>query len=89
MDKVVFKKDELIKTLQENASVEVRFTKKSTGEDRIMLCTLNNEVLAADGARLDAPKTERKSPEHLVHVYDLEASAWRSFDINTVYAVSI
>ena len=63
--------------------------KKSTGEDRKMLCTLNDAILAQDGASVDSTKPERKSPDHLVHVYDIEKSAWRSFDINTVYAVSI
>lgn len=86
---MTFNKDELVKTLRENSSVEVSFVKKSTGENRVMLCTLNEDVLAADGAKVDAPKPERKSPEHLVHVYDLEKSAWRSFDINSVYAVSV
>lgn len=84
-----FNKDELIKQLRENSSVEVKFVKKSTGENRVMLCALNDEVLAQDGARQGAPKPERASPEHLVHVYDLEKSAWRSFDINTVYEVRV
>ena len=88
MEKPVFEKEALLKTLRENSSVEVSFVKKSTGQNRVMLCTLNETVLAADGASVEST-SERKSPEHLVHVYDLEASGWRSFDINTVYAVSV
>lgn len=97
-------KKSLVKILQENSSVEVKFKKKSTGEDRVMLCTLNKEILEADFAARRAremPKTlsellargiyplvERKTPEHIVHVYDIEASHWKSFDINTVYEVN-
>lgn len=99
-------KNSLVKILQENSSVEVKFKKKSTGEDRVMLCTLNKQILEADGAARRAqqmPKTiaemiandfaavpipERKTPDYIVHVYDIEASHWKSFDINTVYEVN-
>lgn len=89
-------KNSLVKILRENSSVEVKFKKKSTGEDRVMLCTLNMQILKAAWARArraqQMPKSfaipERKTPEHIVHVYDIEASRWKSFDINTVYEVN-
>lgn len=91
MNDVKFSKEELTNILHENASVEVKFTKKTTGEVRVLLCTLNREVLAQDGALKhadpDAPK--RKTPEHLVVVYDLESSSWKSFDIATVFEVNV
>lgn len=103
-------KTNLVDILKKHSSVEVKFRKKSTGEDRVMLCTLNPDILYADGAygnlKKDSeqtiprtlaemiaqdqavPKPERKTPEHIVHVYDIEASHWKSFDINTVYEVN-
>lgn len=91
MSESKFVKEELVQTLKENASVEVKFTKKTTGESRTMLCTLNHEVLAQDGAlKEETPdKPKRKTPEHLVVVYDLESGSWKSFDISTVYEVNV
>jgi hypothetical protein len=82
-------KTELIDLLKANSAVEVKFTKKSDGSTRVMLCTLNKEVLAQAGKLKDAPLTERKHPENLVYAFDLEADAWRSFDINSVFAVNV
>ena len=83
-------RDELVKLLQDNSSVQVKFTKKSTGETRVMLCTLNRFILAQAGAySSESPKTERKTPDHLVHAYDVEAGGWRSFDIATVTEVNV
>lgn len=82
-------KAELIELLKTKSSVQVKFTKKTTGEARTMLATLNRDVLAQAGALTEnTPKPERQIPEHLVHVYDLEASGWRSFDINTLTEVN-
>lgn len=81
-------KSELIDLLKNKSSVQIQFTKKSTGENRVMLATLNRDVLAQAGATgSGAPKPERQVPEHLVHVYDVEASGWRSFDIATLTSV--
>ena len=82
-------KAELIEILKYNSSVEVKFTKKSDGSTRVMLCTLNKEVLAQAGKLKEAPITERYHPEPLVYVFDLEAEAWRSFDINSVFSVNV
>ena len=82
-------KAELIEILKYNSSVEVKFTKKSDGSTRVMLCTLNRDVLAQAGKLKLAPITERNHPEHMVYAFDLEAEAWRSFDINTVFAVNV
>ena len=82
-------KAELIDLLKSNSSVEVKFTKKSDGTTRVMLCTLNKEVLAQAGKLKEAPLTERKHPEHLVYAFDLEAESWRSFDIDSVFAVNV
>ena len=82
-------KNELIEILKSNSSVEVKFTKKSDGTTRVMLCTLNRDVLAQAGKLKEAPITERAHPENLVYAFDLESEAWRSFDINSVFAVNV
>lgn len=82
-------KEQLIELLKEKSAVQVKFVKKTTGELRTMLCTLNREVLAQAGAAsADAPKPERRTPENLVCAYDVEAAGWRSFDITTVTEVN-
>lgn len=83
-----YSKNELIDLLKNNSSVEVKFTKKTTGENRVMICTLNEDVLRKDGVVLKT-NTTRKVADNLVQVYDVESSGFRSFDINTVYAVSV
>jgi hypothetical protein len=86
---MMYDKDTVVKLLTENPYVVVKFKKKTTGEDRVMPCTLNRDILAQAGQLKDAPKPERKVPEHLIHAYAIDIGAWRSFDINTVYDVAI
>ena len=82
-------KDELIELLKTKSSVQIKFTKKTTGEERVMMATLNRDVLAQAGAlTADSPKPERFVPAHLVFVYDVEAAGWRSFDIATLTEVN-
>ena len=81
----LFQKDTLMAKLLESPSIKVKFTKKS-GEDRVMHCTLNREILAQCGALLEASPTRIPNPK-IVVVYDLDANGWRSFDVNSVYEV--
>ena len=60
----------------------VSFTKKTTGEKRIMLCTRNLEKVPED----KLPKgTGRPAKEGVQKVFDLEKNAWRSFCEETVF----
>ncbi len=60
--------------------------KKKDGEDRIMKCTLNNELV---------PQTEKKTErvkevnEDVCPVYDLEKQGWRSFRYDSIKEVKI
>lgn len=67
----------------------VTFT-KINGEQRVMECTLQPELLPAqvvvEGV---APKTDRKKSSSSMAVYDLNAKGWRSFVIKNVTKVHI
>jgi hypothetical protein len=60
-------------------SVTVTFTKRD-GTERVMKCTTSTELVppepVVEGAE---PKREKKVNEDVMPVYDLEASAWKSF----------
>lgn len=55
--------------------VEVTFTKKD-GSQRIMKCTLNPSTIPQDLAPKGSDKAFSKDVQR---VFDIEASAWRSF----------
>ena len=61
----------------------VVFTKKD-GTERVMKCTLKSDVVVPY-----EQKTERKKVqnEEIVSVWDVEKSAWRSFNIRTINEV--
>ena len=73
--------------------VTVTFTKKD-GSERVMNCTLNEELIpkvveTAPASNLeeilkDMPKKERKVNEDILPVYDLDAKSWRSFRWDSV-----
>lgn len=64
---------------------EITFTKKD-GTDRIMKCTLREgEIVPYE------KKTERtrEPKDNLLAVWDLEAAAWRSINIDTIKNVEV
>jgi hypothetical protein len=68
-------------------NVEITFT-KSDGTERIMLCTLAEELIPTD----KLPKTEGeawKVGDDLIKVFDVEKNGWRSFNWSSVYAVNV
>ena len=77
-------RDEMINELREGVCT-VTFTKKN-GEERIMDCTLDMNVIP----EADKPKTDGNVSEGVeatisaVKVYDVKASGWRSFLVDNV-----
>lgn len=66
--------------------VVVEFT-KTDGSQRIMRCTLNPKDLPAN----EGPKkAKQETSEHTsVSVWDLDVEGWRSFRLDSVYAVHL
>lgn len=85
----MFAKDDVVKLLHDHPSVVVKFKKKTTGEDRVMHCTLNHDVLAGKLVESNTTRPTRSVPDTIVKVYDLDVEAWRSFDIDAVYEVTV
>jgi hypothetical protein len=63
--------------------VVVKFTKLN-GDERIMTCTLNPELLPPVEIKEVTDKPERKKSDTSIAVYDLTAKAWRSFVTKSV-----
>ncbi len=73
-------RDELIDLLKEKVLI-VTF-KKVDGDERIMTCTLKKDVLPLYEAKEDAKP--RKPNLEVVHVWDVNKSAWRSFRYDSI-----
>jgi len=74
------------KLLRENIA-EVTFTKKSTGETRVMRCTLNAQHLP-EQTQEQATRAKQFNPE-VVSVFDLDKQDWRSFRIDSIVSVAV
>jgi len=83
----MFTRDGLIDMLRHNI-VTVTFTKLN-GDERVMKCTLLPEHVP------NAPTTngdlvlESKGSSNNIPVWDLDASGWRSFKVESVKTISI
>jgi hypothetical protein len=64
---------------------KVVFT-KSDGTERTMYATLQQQYLPE--MKQDENKPKRSRPDSCIAVWDLENGGWRSFNIDTVNAVS-
>lgn len=81
-------RDYLIEQLQ-NGVVEVDFT-KADGTDRTMRCTLKADLVPKIEKKLiDTTKPERVPNPHVIPVYDLDNSGWRSFRIDSIKTVTV
>jgi hypothetical protein len=68
-------------------NVEIQFMKQDDTE-RVMLCTLSEELIPKD----KLPKNEKvtfSKTDSLIKVFDLDKNEWRSFHWNSVYAVNV
>lgn len=72
-----------LKQLLHETVVEVTFTKKD-GSERVMQCTLNEDVVPVTG---DKQRTVNRS-ESAQPVFDTEAQEWRSFRWDSIKSVS-
>lgn len=65
---------------------EVSFTKVN-GEERVMQCTLREDLLPAPV--LTESKPEREVNEAVLNVWDVTAAGWRSFRVANVRSVKV
>jgi len=75
-------RDELVMLLSKNVA-EVTFT-KNNGEERVMRCTLRNDLVPSTDRK---PGSKRIVSESVVPVWDLENNGWRSFRVDSVKQV--
>lgn len=68
--------------------VTVTFTKKD-GSERVMRCTLQEELLPAQDVKDIKEGKVRNKTEEVVAVWDLEKEAWRSFRLDSITAVKV
>jgi len=75
-------KSDIVSVLQSNVC-DVKFTKVN-GEERLMRCTLKEDLLPEPVAS-DAEINRNRAPKDSVQVvWDLEKTGWRSFRIDSV-----
>lgn len=79
-----FSRANIANTLREN-DAEIIFTKKD-GTKRIMKCTLREGIAIPYEKKTDRV---REVKDDILPVWDLEASAWRSININTIESVNV
>ena len=70
---------EITKALHEQ-NAEITFTKKD-GTERIMKCTLRDGVAVPYEKKTDRT---REGKDNILPVWDMEADAWRSVNIDTI-----
>ena len=84
-----FTKDEINNHFLNDNKIKVVFTKKD-GSLRTMICTKDIETIPEEHRPKDKEADSRpgkKTPEHLLSVFDLEANGWRSFIVDNVLSV--
>jgi hypothetical protein len=83
----IFTRDGLIDLLRHNV-VTVTFTKVN-GEERVMDCTLQANLIPNAPTQNGELIVEGKSTSNNISVWDVKASGWRSFRIANVKNVSV
>lgn len=80
----MFTKDNIMEFLKANVA-EVRFT-KSDGTERIMKCTLREDLVVPYVKKTDRVKGANTD---VVPVFDVEKNEWRSFKVDAVQSISL
>ena len=80
----MFTREKIEESLRANVA-EVRFT-KSDGTERIMKCTLREDLVIPYEKKTDRVKDVNLD---VVPVFDVEKNEWRSFRVDSVKSVSI
>jgi hypothetical protein len=76
-----------LKTLLEEQTVEITFTKKD-GTERIMKCTLKDDALpVVQNDFGDEDSTVRQKSKDALAVWDIESQGWRSFRWDSIKSV--
>ncbi len=75
-------KSDIVSALQSNVC-DVKFTKVN-GEDRLMRCTLKEDLIPEPVASDTEVNRNRKPNESVQVVWDLEKVGWRSFRVDSV-----
>lgn len=83
----IFTRDGLIDLLRHNV-VSVTFTKVN-GEERVMVCTLQANLIPNAPTQNGELIVEGKSASNNIAVWDINAQGWRSFKIANVKNVSV
>ena len=82
-------REDVVEMLRNDVAT-VTFT-KADGTERVMECTLLNEVLTQrvpPGMAADKPEKRKKAPNpHTLAVYDIPADGWRSFRLDSVKSI--
>lgn len=74
-----------IKGLLKDGVVEVTFT-KSDGTERVMKCTLKDEIISEHWIPKNT-ESQRKFSDDALPVFDVEAKGWRSFRFDSIKGV--
>ena len=80
----MFTKNNIMEFLKANVA-EVRFT-KSDGTERLMKCTLKEDLVVAYNKKTDRTK---EANNDIVPVFDVEKNEWRSFRVDSVQSISL
>jgi len=82
-----FQHDQITDLLHKNVC-EVTFTKVN-GEERVMLCTLNNNYLPNQTDLEEQIQRVRKQSDSVISVWDIKSEGWRSFRIDSIKQFNI
>ena len=80
-------KSDIVSALQSNIC-DVKFTKVN-GEERLMRCTLKEDLLPEPVASDTEINRNRKPNDSVQVVWDLDKKAWRSFRIDSVLEMQL
>ena len=80
----MFTKEKIMEFLKANVA-EVTFT-KSDGTERLMKCTLKEDVVIPYSKKTDRTKEVNND---IVPVFDVEKNEWRSFRVDSVQSISL
>ena len=80
----MFTKDNIVEFLRANVA-EVRFT-KSDGTERLMKCTLKEDLVVPYSKKTDRTK---EANNDIVPVFVVEKNEWRSFRVDSVQSISL
>jgi len=84
-DPVISTAIKMLEKITEEDELTIRFRKRSTGEMRVMKCTLNFEKIPTRDkpASVNLKSILKLLRDHkILHVYDLEKMGWRSIPVD-------